>query len=36
MEMYDVYELLAAVRNTDFVESENWNEPAPESELCFE
>lgn len=36
MEVYSELDLIAAVAMTDFSEDYGWNEPAPESELCFE
>lgn len=36
VDVYDMTDLVAAVRATDFTDDYGWNEPAPESELCFE
>ena len=36
MEVYSELDLIAAVRNTDFGDGYNWNEPSPESELNFD
>lgn len=36
MEVYSELDLIAAIRNTDFSDDFDWNEPAPERELCFE